>query len=58
MMVIKQIISRKYTIIHSKSFEGKQILEDAHRYGGVDASASIDTTPDCFELSIAYTICS
>jgi len=43
--ITKQITPR-YTIIHSRSFEGKQFLEEAHRHYGVDARASIDYPPD------------
>ena len=39
-------ITQKYSIIHSRSFEGKRFLEEAHRHYGVDARASIDYPPD------------
>ena len=39
-------ISNKYTIIHSRSFEGKDFLEEAHRHYGVDPRASLDYPPD------------
>lgn len=43
---ITKRITEKYTIIHSRSFEGKSFLEEAHRHYGVDARASIDYPPD------------
>lgn len=33
-------VTGRYTIIHSRSFEGKSFLEEAHRHYGVDARAS------------------
>ena len=39
-------ITQKYTIIHSRSFEGKNFLEEAHRHYGVDPRASLDYPPD------------
>ena len=43
---ITKRITKKYTIIHSRSFEGKQFLEESHRHYGVDSQASIDYPPD------------
>ncbi|KAL7527932.1 hypothetical protein ACHAXR_002201 [Thalassiosira sp. AJA248-18] len=43
---IQKQITNKYTIIHSRSFEGKDFLEEAHRHYGVDARASLDYPPD------------
>ena len=43
---ITKPITTKYTIIHSRSFEGKQFLEESHRHYGVDPTASVDYPPN------------
>jgi len=50
---VYQRVTEKYTIIHSRSFEGKQFLEEAHKHYGVDPHASTDYPPDLITKILA-----
>ncbi|KAL9189390.1 hypothetical protein ACHAXT_009065 [Thalassiosira profunda] len=48
-----QPVTKKYAIIHSRSFEGKDFLEESHRHYGVDPRASLDYPPDLIRTMLA-----